>query len=275
MGDLEKDTRLASVPGREGRYTAELSRDWEIWGPNGGYLAVLALRAAGVEAGIRRPASFAAHFLRVADFAEVDVQVVALRRGRRSESLRVSVEQAGRPVLEALVRTASEGPGLEHDVAEAPRVPGPESLYDPESLRESGAPPPYPFWYNLESRVVDPERFRERRARPPLWREWYRFRPRATFDDPFLDAGRSLLLLDTLSWPAASSPHVDSAFQAPNLDVTAWFHRAAPSSDWLLVDHESHVAEGGLMGTSGRVWSLDRKLLASGGAQLLCVPRPG
>jgi acyl-CoA thioesterase len=273
MGDLEKDTRLTPVPGREGRYTAELSRDWEIWGPNGGYLAVLALRAAGAEAAIPRPASFAGHFLRVADFAAVDVQVVPLRRGRRSESLRVSLEQEGRPVLEALVRTASEGPGLEHDVAEAPNVPGPETLYDPEALREDDAPTPYPFWSNLEARVVEPERFRERRARPPRWREWYRFRPRATFDDPFLDAGRALLLLDTMSWPAASRPHVDSDFQAPNLDVAAWFHRAAPSSDWLLADHESEVAEGGLMGTSGRVWSLDRRLLASGGAQLLCIPR--
>jgi hypothetical protein len=46
MGDLERDTRLA---GGEGRYTATLSRDWEIWGPNGGYLASLALRAAGAQ----------------------------------------------------------------------------------------------------------------------------------------------------------------------------------------------------------------------------------
>ncbi len=87
-----------------------------------------------------------------------------------------------------------------------------------------------------------------------------------------MDAGRLLLLIDTLSWPAASRPHVDSAYLAPNLDVTAWFHRAAPESEWLLADHECPVAEGGLMGTTARIWSREGQLLASGGAQLMCIP---
>lgn len=43
MGDFEIDTALA---GGNGRYVAHLSEDWEIWGPNGGYLAAIALRAA-------------------------------------------------------------------------------------------------------------------------------------------------------------------------------------------------------------------------------------
>jgi len=33
MGDFEIGTRL---DGEEGRYVARLSKDWEIWGPNGG-----------------------------------------------------------------------------------------------------------------------------------------------------------------------------------------------------------------------------------------------
>ena len=65
MGDFAKDTE---PQGAQGRYSAELSRDWEIWGPNGGYLAAIALRAAGCEAAIARPASFAAHYLRVPAF---------------------------------------------------------------------------------------------------------------------------------------------------------------------------------------------------------------
>ncbi len=274
MGDFEEDTRLAPVAGRRGCFRAVLSRDWQIWGPNGGYLAAIALRAAGAEAAIPRPASFSGHFLSVAEFEPVELEVAVVHRGRRSESLRVSLRQRGRPVLEALVRTAAEGPGLAHDVARAPEVPGPDSLPDTASLRPQGGPPPYPFWQNLEARVVDPERFRARRPGAPLWREWYRFRPRARFDDPFLDAGRSLLLIDTLSWPAASRPHLDSPFVAPNLDVSVWFHRAEPESEWLLVDHASPVAEGGLMGTLGQVWSARGQLLASGGAQLLCMPRP-
>jgi hypothetical protein len=42
--------------------------DWEIWGPNGGYVAAIALRAAGAATHLRRPASFACHFLSVGEF---------------------------------------------------------------------------------------------------------------------------------------------------------------------------------------------------------------
>ena len=273
MGDFEIDTRLEGVDPDGGRFQAHLSRDWEIWGPNGGYVAAIALRAAGRMSRIPRPASFSGHFLRVATFAPADVVVVPLHRGRRSESLRVSITQDDKPVLEALVRTASEGPGLEHVHELPPVVPPPEALPDPALLRAADGPR-YPFWSNLDARVVQPERFRDTGAtRDPVWREWYRFTPRATFDDPFVDAGRMLVLIDTLSWPAASQPHpLDSGFQAPNLDVTAWFHALDPRSDWLLADHASPVARGGLMGTSGRVWSREGSLLATGGAQLFCVP---
>jgi acyl-CoA thioesterase len=56
--------------------------------------------------------------------------------------------------------------------------------------------------------------------------------------------------------------------------VGAWFHDDPAGSEWLLVEHQCPAAGGGLMGTVGRVWSRDGRLLASGGAQLYCVPRP-
>jgi acyl-CoA thioesterase len=271
MGDFERDTRLE---GANRRYRATLSADWEIWGPNGGYLAAIALRAVGQEAKIPRPATFTSHFLSVGAFAPVDVEVVPIRQGRRSESFRVSISQEGRGLLEGLVRTAAEGPGLGHRHGAAPEAPDPETLASADELRDPEWPR-YSFWQNLDARPLHPERFREPpTVRDPVWLEWYRFRPRATVDDPFLDASRSLLLIDTLSWPAACQPHPDAPFIAPNLDVSVWFHQAAPESDWLLVDHECRVATGGLMGTTARVWSRDGRLLASGGAQLLCVPRP-
>jgi acyl-CoA thioesterase II len=271
MGDFEHDTRL---DGDGGSQRATLSRDWEIWGPNGGYVAAIALRAAGRVARVQRPASIACHFVSVARFGPVDVRVEPVHQGRRSESLRVAVSQAGRPVLEALVRTAAGGPGLEHAYGERPDASDPDDLARADDLRDPERPR-HRFWENFDVGVLHPERFREApTARAPVWQEWYRFRPRATFEDPFVDAGRALLLIDTLSWPAACQPHPNAAFIAPNLDVTAWFHAAAPESDWLLCEHESRVAGGGLMGTTGRVWSRDGRLLASGGAQLFCVPTP-
>ena len=272
MGDLSVDTALVPADGGDGRYRATLSEDWAIWGPNGGYLAVIALRAAGLEAQVPRPASFAAHFLAVARFEAVDVAVQVVKRGRRSESLRVSIAQDDRPILEALVRTAAEGPGLEHRFGAAPDVAEPETLKSFDELW-AGDWDPYPFWGNLEGRPTNPERFDgPPKPRDPRVLDWYRFRPAASFDDPFLEAGRSLLLLDTMSWPAACRPHPESPFQAPNLDVTAWFHEPPAGSEWLLVDYVCPTAGSGLMGTQGQVWSRDGRLLASGGAQLFCVP---
>ena len=253
-------------------FRAELSRDWEIWGPNGGYLATVALRAAGACAAIPRPASFYCHFLAVAQFAPVELHVRELRRGRRTEALQVSLEQDGRAIAYAMLRTAAEGPGLEHDFARMPEVRAPESLPSFAQLFPDDKSP-YAFWLNLDSRPTDPESYRgEPRALAPAVLEWHRFVPRETFDDPFVDAGRLLILLDTLGWPAAARAHPSSPFQAPSLDVCAFFHRPAAGCAWLLADHVAPVAEQGLIGATGRVWSADGRLLASGGAQLLCVP---
>jgi acyl-CoA thioesterase len=61
---------------------------------------------------------------------------------------------------------------------------------------------------------------------------------------------------------------------APSLDVAARFHRAPPYSEWLLVEARADVATGGLIGFHNRVWDEAGRLVASGGGQLLCRPRP-
>jgi acyl-CoA thioesterase len=271
MGDFVADT---AVEGADGHYRARLSRDWEIWGPNGGYVAAIALRAAGAATTLRRPASFAGHFLGVADFAEVDLEVTTLRAAKRAASLRVSMRQGSRPIFEAIVWVVGEVEGLAHDVAVMPPVPLPaalkpiEDLVPPEDLQQR-----HRFWANFESRPIDFVPWAEREPGAPEWREWYRFRPRATCDDPFADAARTLLLVDTMGWPATCRAYPrDSGYLAPSLDVTAQFHRLAPESDWLLVDAAAPVAAHGLIGGQVRVWSVDGRLLASGGGQMLCRP---
>jgi acyl-CoA thioesterase-2 len=276
MGDFELDTRLEKVA--DGRFRADLSPDWRIWGPNGGYVASLALRAAGACAQIQRPSSFTCHFLAVGRFEPADVEVEVVRAGRRAELLRARVVQDGRVLVETLLRTAREGPGLEHTLEEAPVVPEPETLQSLEALLANQPPddrPEHPFWQNLERRPVDPSVVgRARGARPPEWTEWYRLRPRATFEDPWVDAARSLLLIDTLTWPAAAGPHSGDEFIAPSLDVTVWFHDFAPHDEWLLVHETSPIARRGLMAAQGSVYSQDRRLLATGAAHLLCAPAP-
>jgi acyl-CoA thioesterase-2 len=272
MGDLDADTRLQ---GSEGRYTTSLSPDWKIWGPNGGYIAAIALRAAGLESRLARPASFSCQFLEAGAFEPALVRVEALRRGRAAESLSVSIEQSGRRLLVAHVWTVAKLDGLVHDTSSAPSVPSPGDLLPIEALLPPDAQPPHAFWGNLERRPVDwvePER---RVPTDPIALGWFRFRPQARFQDPFLDAARSLILLDTMSWPAVRSAYVEPpAFIAPSLDVSVQFHALAPESDWLLCETTAELARDGLIGYRSRVWSESRQLLASGAGQLLCRPAP-
>ncbi|HMJ14772.1 MAG TPA: thioesterase family protein, partial [Polyangiaceae bacterium] len=268
VADLDLDTR---VTGELGRYRANVSRDWEIWGPNGGYMAGLALRAASRESPLSRPASFYCQYLNVAEFAEVSLTVTKLRESKRSCALRVSMTQGERPILEALTWLTDEAhAGLEHDETTAPDVSGPDGLPSFEELKPPGYPW-YSFWQNLETRLTS-----GRLLDAPgsaKWSGWVRYRPRATFDDPIVDAIRSLILLDTMFWPAAAAAHArPPAFLAPSLDVAVQFHRAVPESEWLLCDTRSPIAAHGLIGGTAHVWSADRRLVATGTSQLLCRP---
>jgi acyl-CoA thioesterase len=274
MGDLAVDT---TIEGADGRYRSRLSRDWEIWGPNGGYLAVIALRAAGACTPLRRPATFSCHYLGVADFGVVDLGVRIVRESRRAASIAVSMTQAGKPILEALAWIVGDVDGLEHDAAPIPAVAPPDELQNIEQLMTGEERGPYhAFWSNFEQRPLEwlpPAEWAAREPGDPSFRSWYRYVPRDTFDDPFVDAGRALLLVDTLGWPAAVRAYPNELpFYAPSLDVTARFHASAPESPWLLAECRSPVARDGLIASTTSVWSDDGRLLASGGQQMLCRP---
>lgn len=262
--DLEHATRVGID---KGIFHATLSRDWELCGPSGGYIAAIALRAVGAVAEVGTPASMHCHFLSVPHFAGVELMVNALKRGRRSESFNVSMSQDGKPILEAMVRTVADAAGYEHQAHEAPRVPAPELLATYRELHPESAD--VPFWKNVEHRPADRRGGMGEATRAY---EWIRYRPQACFDDPYVDAARSLIALDSFSWPAAKRTHPGGGYVALNLDASVWFHRFSADSAWLLVDHDCPIAGRGLMSVNGRVWDRDGRLLATGTTQLCCVP---
>lgn len=268
---LDLATRLE---GEKGRYAAVLSEQWEIWGPSGGYLAAIALRAVGDVAQIAQPRSFYCHFLSSPAFGPVQIEVAPLKRGRRAESFSVTMAQDGKAVLHALVKTTADAPGYSHQHPHVPSVPPPEDL---EVYEHTGTPDGrrFRFWENVERRPVAPGEMGEHHGElAPVLREWTRFRPLACFEDPFLDAARSLILLDTFGFPAAYQRYRSWEYLAPNLDTSLWLHCFNPKSEWLLVDHECTVAAHGLMAVSGRVWDIEGALLATGAAQLCCIENP-
>ncbi|HEV3227374.1 MAG TPA: thioesterase family protein [Acidimicrobiales bacterium] len=274
MGNLGVDTAVVKVD--DHRYRGVLNKDWEIWGPMGGYIASYGLRAIAAESAFPRPASFSCHYLAVAAFEEIEVVVTPLRSSRVAGSYRAEIWQGERRILECTAWAIADGvEALEHDEAVAPDVAGPEGLMNMGEYfaDEPDSGPPFPFWNNFECR---PLAFRKDwpppAPLPAVWQQWIRFLE-GDHSDPWVDACRALVLVDVQSWPAASPVHAwkQHNIYAPSLDLYVALHRTT-HSDWLLTDGHSPVGEGGLLGWTGRLWDEQRQLIATGGGQLLCRP---
>jgi acyl-CoA thioesterase-2 len=243
-------------------------------------MASIALRAAGEESRFDRPASLSCHYLNVAAFEPVELQVHTLRSARTALSQRVTVTQGERQILEATIWSVGEVEGLEHYDAEPPAVPTPDELPSIEELRPEGGSP-FRFWENFDMRPVNFQtQWPPPESLPPQWRAWCRFRPVATFEDPWVDACRSVILVDVQSWPAASSRHAwrePHGFIAPSLDLYVAFHLPAPQEPWLLADGLAPVSADGMFGWTGRLWTPDGRLVSSGTGQALYrrVPTAG
>lgn len=273
MGDFVEQTALELVGNHH--YRAVLSRDWMLWGPASVYVSAVALRAAGAASSFRRPISYACQYVNVARFDAVDLRVESLRAGRRTEALRVTMTQDARLVLTAQVWAMNENEGMEHDFVPAPELPDPDTLKSLDEL--SPERPQHPFFRNFEQRPIRWLPGDDLTPGEPELQGFYRFRPRAVADDPFVDAARAVILIDTFTWPATYRAHPSkgpSPWIAPNLDLYVRFHRGTAEHEWLYRLGRADLAEAGLIAAHGAVWSADRKLLASGATQLFCSPRP-
>ena len=273
VGDFENDT---AVEGADGRYRAVLSDAWELWGPAGGYVSAVALRAAGAHSRFRRPASYACNYLAVASFAPIEIEVATIRAAKRSEALRVTLIQKDQAFLDATIWTIDEGMhGIEYDASPMPEVPGPDGLRPWQDDQPDN--PYWRFWSNIEERPLTMWKgsWWDREPTEPVRESWCRYRPNATFDDPFLDAARSLVLIDTLGWPAAMMTQTGPPrFVAPTIELSVRFHRLAPHAEWLFSRVTSPIATDALIGSTAQVWAQDGKLVATGGQQMLCRPVP-
>jgi acyl-CoA thioesterase-2 len=274
VGDIAAQTAVVALGGAEAagvqRFSAMVHPDWEIWGPEGGYVAAIALRAAGAASPFARPASFYCQYLSVAAFEPVELVVTPRRSGRTVLAQRVEMSQQGRPVLDAMVWSIGEVAGLVHEHVEPPEVADPDELRSLQDLLPPDEPARFEFWNNFDQRPLDfIEGWPPKESLPPVWRTWVRCIPTASFDDPWVDAARSLIVLDVMSWPAGSRPHayLDPPFIAPSLDLFATFQHSGRDADWLLLDGHSPVADDGLLSWTGRVWTREGRLLTSGGGQ--------
>lgn len=271
MGNLADDI---VVQGADGRYQAELSTDWDFWGPNGGYVASLGLRAVQAHSALPRLASMSTHFLSGSRHGQVDIDLTTLRASPRAESIRVSMSQEGRPTCEILVwMVADDLVGPVHDHARRPDLPGHEQLLSIIDLVGEGTEPPWPIFRNIEWKPFEWQHpgAHDDAAAEARWSAWWRFLPQASFSDPFVDMARAVILLDLNTWAAGSKGRpYETTYVAPTIDLSIQFHQARPDTEWLLVDGIADLAKGGLVTGQSRVWSSGGTPVASCFSTLLC-----
>ena len=268
MGDLQVDT---TISGSNGHYTGEMSPEWAIWGPMGGYAASFALRAAAAEASADFvPISMTAQFFQPADFSTVDIAVETRRATRGTSGHSVRLTQSGTAILDAQVWFAASRQVVEHDHAVHHGYGPPDDYPSVSELTDDDAP--FAFWTNFDGRPCDwVENWETYTAGEPRWAEWMRFLPTSAFDDPVMEACRLLILADLPSYPAATRAHDGAAepWVAPNVDVAVQFHRLDELGEWMLSYGLAPVARNGLIGFRSEVWTADNRLVASGAGQLL------
>lgn len=269
MSDLSSST---AVEGADGEYTTTLDADWQIWGPMGGYVASIALRAAAREVDrTLRPASFSCQFVATARFEPVTIAVTVRRSSRRAALIDAHVSQEGNAILDAQAWFAAPSALVEHDHAPRHRYGHPD---DHELISAYTSEAQHAAWTNFERKplnwVGDWDTFD---GSAPEWAEWLRFIP-ATFDDPVVEACRLLVLADLPSFPAAmrAHPRTRDTWIAPSLDLAVQFHRLDGLSEWLLIIGTAPIAHQGLIGFRSEVWSASGELAASGSGQCLCRP---
>ena len=271
MATYQEDTAITE---RDGKLIAHLSSDWEIWGPNGGYVSAIALRAAGMRAPEgHRPASISIQYLRTAKFEPVEAHVEVLKSGQSAACLHVRLVQDSRPFLTAQVWTTNKSDGHSIQDIATPDIPNPDELKSMWELLPLNTPK-HNFWAHFDTHPVG---FIPNDVRSPeghVRRDWIRYHDWTSTDDVFLDSGRCLVLADTLPWTAfcrGVTGHVD--FIAPSLDISIWFHRPPKTAEWLFTDVRTEFAHAGLMHAHVTVWNEERELLATAATQMLQLDR--
>jgi acyl-CoA thioesterase II len=268
--NLQDATSVATV---DNSHTTFIDPEWCVWGPIGGYVASIALRAVGFAVPANhRPVTLTCQFLAKGEPGRAEVIVEPLKTGSTS-FFNVRLVQKGELFLQAQVCTTAKSDGPDQVGVAAPDVPRPEALESFATQLERFGHTPMGFWKNVDGRQVDFRPPGDPDPRGCRTECWLRFEDWKASADPFLDGARALILIDTNIWRAYNRGQFElPKHVAPSLDLAVWFHDAAPDSKWQLVEANADFARHALLNGSARVWSEDGRLVASGGGQCLFVP---
>ncbi len=276
MDDFREATKLERI--EEHVWQGNLYQDWALWGPAGGFLTAIALRAVGEATEFNRPVSLSCQFLSVAQFAPVQIAVKSIRAGKRSQAFAVEMHQQDRTILTTQIWVSDgdkTGEMMQHDYCATVGIPARSNLktyleiYPKRKL--------HPFMARMEQCPINPIPDGDLTPQEPETQSLFRWVGGLTSNDPFIDAGRMMMFMDTHAWLATYAAHPTngpSPYIAPNLDYYYQFHRPTGEYDWVFMKNRADLAHDSLISTQGEIRSLAGDMLVRGYAQLLCSRRP-
>ena len=247
---FDSDTALEEMG--PGRWRAWAPEHWFVArGPNGGYLAAVAARAAEAAAG-RPLRSLTLHFIAAPAAGPIDAAVTLEREGRTYSAVSIRLEQDGAPVTLALA-TLGELPA-EGAAWDATAMPSASPLAETEALQPDETNVPA-FMRNYDLRWAlggDGD--------VPGSGGWMRTREPRLLDAPLVAA-----LTD--AWAPAAFVALGRFVGAPTLDLTIHIRRPLPppdmaADDYVLGRFVSRLAVGGTWEEDGELWTPGGELIA-------------
>ena len=249
MGTFATDTAVTRAA--DGALTCTLDDEWWVFnGPNGGYLAAIAVHAldAGLDAADRQLRSLTMHYMRVPAAGPATIEVVPEREGRSVTFARLRMVQNGTTFATAVAVLARSREAIELATVRAPDIPPPDEI----AVIDPGGTPPT-FARHFDYRFA---------SDPPVAGEavtggWLRLRD----DDQPLDAAYVAALTD-LWIPALFTKLTEPSF-LPTLDLTVHLRAALPQpSGWVLGRYTTRTVADGLLEEDAELFTADGALLA-------------
>jgi acyl-CoA thioesterase len=253
---FERDTAVTRID--EGVFEGRLGSDWWIvFGPNGGTIAAMIMRALQSAVGDpeRLPRSLTIHYTSAPKEGPLRIATQVERSGRSLTTVTARAEQEGRLVALAIgAFSLGRRSALEFVHLEMPDVPPPEQI---EQLPYGDQ---YPrFMSNWDFRPAGGE---------PLWSGasegmtggWVRLEERQDWDYPLITQ-----LSDV--WFPAVFPMLDAPNPVPTVDLTIHFRAELPlealeRDDFAFVRFWTRVSRHGFVEEDGEIWAPDGTLIA-------------
>lgn len=246
------------------RFAGDVAPGWDIGGnANGGYLMAIAGRAMAEAVG-RPPVTLTAHYLRPAPAGPCEIEVTAVRSGRRFATATASLTMESGQILQLLGTFGEQTPGGPSLTGEPPvELPDYADCEVPPTAADSR-----PEIHRRLAVRIRPGDEGFRTGSPtgqPEIRGWFAFA-----DGEPIDAIGLLLVADAFP-PPIFNTQLPVAW-VPTVELTVHV-RGVPEPGPLRCWFRSRFVHDGLLDEEGEIWDSTGKLVAQS-RQLALLPRP-